>query len=83
MTIRDPSDYYRRQYVAAMPKIVIPMRRTPLFMKALWLMAVLVLLGTVFSFWRISKVASPSLDVPPGAEPATAPATAPAKPGAT
>ncbi|HWZ90494.1 MAG TPA: hypothetical protein VNW92_16635 [Polyangiaceae bacterium] len=79
MTIRDPSDYYRRQYVAAMPKVVIPMRRTPWFLKALWLMALLVLVGTVYSFWRISKVASPSLDVPSGTEPATAPA----KPGTT
>ena len=78
MTIRDPSEY-RRQYGTAMPKIVIPMRHTAWFLKALWVMALLVLVGTVHSFWRISKVASPRLDVPPGTEPATAPA----KPQAT
>ena len=78
MTIRDPSDY-RRQYVTAMPKIVIPMRHTAWFLKSLWLMALLVVVGIVYSFWRISTVASPKLDVPAGTEPATAPA----KPQAT
>ncbi len=50
-----------------MPAPEIPMRRTPWFMQALWFMAALVLLGIVYSFWRISSVATPKLDVPPTA----------------
>jgi hypothetical protein len=51
----------------AMPEPEIPMRRTPWFMQALWLMAALVLIGIVYSFWRIASVATPKLDVPPTA----------------
>jgi len=69
MTIRDPSDF-SGQFTTAMPKPVIPVRRTPAFMKALWLLAVLVLVGIGYSFWRISSVATPKLDLPAGAQPA-------------
>jgi hypothetical protein len=33
-------------------------------MKALWALALLMLVGIVYSFWRISNVASPRLDIP-------------------
>ena len=69
MSIRNPRDF-SGQFATAMPKPVIPVRHTPPFMKALWLLAVLVLVGIGYSFWRISSVASPKLDVPAGAEPA-------------
>ncbi|HEY4105554.1 MAG TPA: hypothetical protein VGM44_16765 [Polyangiaceae bacterium] len=79
MTTRDPS-HFSGQYRARMPKPVIPMRHMPIFMKALWLLAFLVVAGVAYSFWRISTVASPKIDVPtdkpwaPGT-PAAAPAT--------
>jgi len=63
MTIRHPSDF-SGQYSTKMPKPEIPVRRTPAFMKALWGLALLVLIGTIYSFWRISTVATPKLDVP-------------------
>ncbi len=43
----------------------IPTRRTPWFMQALWALALLVVVGIAYSFWRISSVASPRLEVPP------------------
>jgi len=48
-----------------MPEPEIPTRKTPWFMKALWAMALLLVVGMVYSFWRISTVPSPRLDVPP------------------
>ena len=53
---------------------VIPTTRTPWFMRALWVLAVLMLVGIVYSFWRISVVPAPSLDVPPTGQPAATPA---------
>jgi hypothetical protein len=48
-----------------MPAPEIPKRKTPGFMKALWLLALLLVVGMAYSFWRISTVPSPRLDVPP------------------
>ncbi len=59
------SDAHRPYYAAEIPAPVIPMRRTPWFMKALWLLALLMVVGLVYSFWRLSSVPSPTLDVPP------------------
>jgi hypothetical protein len=58
------SDANRQFYDTAMPAPVIPTRSTNWFMKALWALALLMLVGMVYSFWRISTVASPTLDVP-------------------
>jgi len=55
----------RRVYDAAMPAPEIPTRRNNWFMRALWVLAFLLVVGMVYSFWRISTVASPTLDVPP------------------
>ena len=52
------------QFALSMPAPVIPVRRMPWFMKALWLLAALLLFGTAYSFWRISHVPAPKLDVP-------------------
>jgi hypothetical protein len=60
------SDSNPRFYDTTMPEPVIPTRRTHWFMKALWALALLMVLGLVYSFWRISTVASPRLDVAPG-----------------
>jgi hypothetical protein len=73
MTIRDPRDF-SGQFATAMPKPVIPVRRTPPFMKALWLLALMLLVGIGYSFWRISSVANPKLDLPANAQPAGQPA---------
>ncbi len=59
------SDTHPRYYDTAMPEPEIPMRSTPPFMKALWALAALLVVGIAFSFWRISNVESPRLDVPP------------------
>jgi len=59
------SDANRPYYDTSMPKPVIPTRKGNWFTRALWLLAVLMLVGLVYSFWRISSVASPTLDVPP------------------
>jgi hypothetical protein len=73
MTICNPGDL-SGQFSVAMPKPEIPVRRMPAFMKALWLLALLVLVGIAYSFWRISTVASPKLDLPAGAQtPSTQP----------
>ena len=62
-----PSNNGDRQYHdVAMPDPVIPTRQTPWFMKALWVLAILMVVGIAYSFWRISAVASPTLEVPPG-----------------
>jgi hypothetical protein len=58
------SDKQPRFYDTSIPDSVIPTRRTPWFMKALWALALLMLVGIVYSFWRISNVASPRLDIP-------------------
>jgi len=65
MLSSDTSEVNRRAYNAAMPPPEIPTRHTNWFMKALWLLALLLVVGVVYSFWRISTVASPTLDVPP------------------
>jgi len=54
----------RPYYDAPMPAPDIPKRKTPWFMKALWALALLLVVGMVYSFWRISTVPSPRLDVP-------------------
>ena len=58
------SDTHRPDYDAGMPEPEIPTRKTPWFMKALWALALLLVVGLVYSFWRISSVPTPSLDVP-------------------
>jgi hypothetical protein len=58
------SDSNRRYYDASMPEPEIPTRKTPWFLKALWALALLLVVGLVYSFWRISTVPSPKLDVP-------------------
>ena len=70
MTIHEPQ-HVSGQFSTVMPAPVIPVRRTPAFMKALWLLALFVLVGIAYSFWRISSVAAPQLDVPAGAAPAS------------
>jgi hypothetical protein len=70
MTIRDPSG----PFSTALPPPTIPLRRTPWLMQALWLLALMVVVGIGYSFWRISAVATPKLDLPAGAQP---PATQP------
>ena len=59
------SDTHPRYYDISMDKPVIPTRSTPWFMKALWALAALMVVGIGYSFWRISSVESPRLDVPP------------------
>ncbi len=58
-----------------LPEPKIPMRHMPPFTRVLWLLAVLLLVGVAYSFWRISNVATPKLDLPAGAQPATPQAT--------
>jgi len=58
------SDVNRQYYEARMPDPDIPTRKTPWFMKALWALALLLVVGMAYSFWRISAVPSPRLDVP-------------------
>jgi len=58
------SDDNRSYYDTSMPAPVIPTRKTPWFMKALWALALLLVVGLVYSFWRISTVPSPRVDVP-------------------
>jgi hypothetical protein len=43
---------------------VIPMQHTPWFLWALWALAGLLIVGLVYSFWRIAVVPTPKLDVP-------------------
>ena len=54
----------RAHWDTSMPAPEIPKRRTPWFMKALWALALLLVAGMVYSFWRISSVPTPRLDVP-------------------
>jgi hypothetical protein len=49
---------------AAMPAPVIPMRHTAWFLWTLWALAGLLIVGLVYSFWRIATVPTPTLDVP-------------------
>jgi hypothetical protein len=70
MTIRGPSDF-SGQFNTAMPEPTIPMRSVPMFIKALWLLALLLIAGVAYSFWRISAVPTPKLDLPPGAQPSS------------
>ncbi|MEI9938765.1 MAG: hypothetical protein WDO69_16220 [Pseudomonadota bacterium] len=58
------SDRNRAYYDTSMPAPEISTRKTPWFMKALWALAVLLVVGMLYSFWRISTVPSPRLDVP-------------------
>ncbi|HET7543160.1 MAG TPA: hypothetical protein VFK05_24975 [Polyangiaceae bacterium] len=55
---------YRAYQDTGMPAPEIPTRRTPWFMKALWALALLLVVGLVYSFWRISSVPTPRLDIP-------------------
>ena len=59
------SDANRPYYDTTMPEPVIPTRHTNWFMKSLWALALLMLVGIAYSFWRLSNVATPTLDVPP------------------
>jgi len=59
------SDANRPYLDSRMPEPEIPTRKTPWFLKALWLLAALLVVGLAYSFWRISTVPSPRLDVPP------------------
>ncbi|HEY0466478.1 MAG TPA: hypothetical protein VGC79_19850 [Polyangiaceae bacterium] len=52
-------------YDTSMPEPEIPTRKMPWFMKALWALALMLVVGLVYSFWRISAVPTPKLDVPP------------------
>ena len=64
--ISSPTNNANRSYYdPGMPEPEIPTRKTPGFMKALWLLALLLVVGMAYSFWRISTVPSPRLDVPP------------------
>jgi hypothetical protein len=65
MSSTQSSDVNRSYYETAMPAPVIPKRHNNWFMKSLWALAILLLVGVIYSFWRISTVASPTLDVPP------------------
>jgi len=58
------NDAPREYYDTRMPAPEIPTRKTPWFMKALWALAILLVVGMAYSFWRISTVPSPRLDVP-------------------
>jgi hypothetical protein len=58
------SDRNQPVYDTRMPPPVIPTRKTPWFMKALWALALLLVVGMAYSFWRISTVPSPRLEVP-------------------
>lgn len=58
------SDANRPYYDPRMPAPDIPTRKTPWFMKALWALALLLVVGMAYSFWRISAVPTPHLDVP-------------------
>ncbi len=58
------SDANQPYYDTSMPEPEIPTRKTPWFTKALWALALLMVVGMVYSFWRISNVPSPRLDTP-------------------
>ena len=42
----------------------IPMEHIPWFLWTLWALAGLLIVGLVYSFWRIATVPTPKLDVP-------------------
>jgi hypothetical protein len=65
MSSSQSSDANRPHYDTSMPEPEIPTRKTPRFMKALWALALLLVVGMCYSFWRISSVPSPRLDIPP------------------
>ncbi len=58
------SDSHRQYFDTSMPEPEIPTRTMPWFMKALWALALLLLVGVAYSFWRISTVPTPTLEVP-------------------
>ncbi len=62
--ISSQSSGTNRFYDTSMPEPEIPTRKTPWFMKALWMLALLLVVGMVYSFWRISTVPSPRMEVP-------------------
>ena len=63
------SDTNARYYDTRMPEPVVPTRGAPWFTRALWALALMMVVGLGYSFWRISAVASPRLDLPPGQTP--------------
>lgn len=63
--ISSQSSHAKPYQYTAMPEPEIPTRKTPWFMKALWALALLLVVGMAYSFWRISAVPSPRLDIPP------------------
>jgi hypothetical protein len=54
----------RAQQRSAISPPVIPMEHTPWFLWTLWALAGLLVVGLVYSFWRIATVPTPTLDVP-------------------
>jgi hypothetical protein len=56
--VRDP---YRP---GAMPLPPIPIRHTAWFLWMLWALAGFLIVGMVYSFWRIATVPTPTLEVP-------------------
>ena len=69
--ISSQSSDANRPYDLRMPEPEIPTRKMPWFMKALWALALLLVVGMVYSFWRISRVPSPRLDIPQTLTPQT------------
>jgi hypothetical protein len=58
------SDLRVQHRSAAMSPVVIPMQHTPWFLWTLWALAGFLVVGLVYSFWRIATVPTPKLDVP-------------------
>jgi hypothetical protein len=58
------SDAHAPYRAVVMPPPVIPMRHTAWFLWTLWALAGFLIVGLVYSFWRIATVPTPTLDVP-------------------
>jgi hypothetical protein len=58
------SDVRAQHRSGAISPPVIPMQHTPWFLWTLWALAGLLIVGLVYSFWRIARVPTPTLDVP-------------------
>ena len=62
--ISHSSDVRMPYRAGAFPPAVIPIKHTAWFMWMLWALAGFLLVGLAYSFWLLSSVASPKLDVP-------------------